>query len=507
MIDQHNSLAEKFLKKWFWLYLFSFIIAPIWYIIKIIISGELTVSEVGILYWIISLIVMISAYNDLGMSESINHFIPQFVAEKRYDKVKTILVYAFIAQMSTGITIAAWFVLWADWLALNYFKSESAIIALKIFAFYFLGINVIQILSMFFSSIQNTFAQKIIELIRMWFTLIATIGIFFFDMSSLINYSYAWIIWLYLWIIFSIWIFIKQYYKKYFKNEKILWEKELFLTIFKYWALVFLWAQAAVILGQIDMQMIIYFLGTTDAGYYTNYLSIIGIPFMIIWPIFALLFPLFSEMHSKWESNKIALVKEIFTNNFMIIWVAFNFFFFTFALPITYVLFWEKFLTSGIILQYSVLFLFFNFLLQINFNILAGVGRVAERVKIISIAVIINIITNLIFIHYMWVAGAAVATGIGWIIIWAMSEYVIRWEYKISIAWKNIFINIFTLGSFSAISLTIFWNYQKYIEMFSRIEWFFILLWIGGIYFCIFAGINYSMFKNFILEVKKLKNG
>ena len=507
MIDQHNSLAEKLLKKWFWLYLFSFIIAPIWYIIKIIISGELTVSEVGILYWIISLIVMISAYNDLWMNESINHFVPKFVTEKRYDKVKTILAYAFIAQMGTGVTIAAGFFFWADWLALNYFKSESAIIALKIFAFFFLWINIIQVLSMFFISIQNTFAQKITELIRTWCTLIGTIWVLFYDLSSLANFSYAWILWLYLWIIFSIWIFIKQYYRKYFKNEKILWEKKLFLTIFKYWSLVFLWAQASVILWQIDMQMIIWFLGTTDAGYYTNYLSIIGIPFMIIWPIFALLFPIFSEMHSKWESNKIAIVKEIFTNNFMIIWIAFNFFFFTFALPITYVLFWEKFLSSGTILQYSILFLFFNFLLQINFNILAWVGRVAERVKIISIAVVINIITNLIFIHYIWVAGAALATGIGWIIIWAMSEYVIRWEYKILIDWKNIFVNIFILGIFSGILLTIFWNYQKYIEMFSRIEWFFMLLWIGGIYFCIFAGINYSMLKNFILEVKKLKNG
>jgi len=46
MIDQYASLGEKFLKKGFWLYLFSFIIAPMGYIIKIIISGELTVEEV-----------------------------------------------------------------------------------------------------------------------------------------------------------------------------------------------------------------------------------------------------------------------------------------------------------------------------------------------------------------------------------------------------------------------------------------------------------------------------
>jgi O-antigen/teichoic acid export membrane protein len=46
--------------------------------------------------------------------------------------------------------------------------------------------------------------------------------------------------------------------------------------------LILLASQAGTILSQIDMQMIIYMLGMTDAGYYTNYLSIIGIPFMII---------------------------------------------------------------------------------------------------------------------------------------------------------------------------------------------------------------------------------
>jgi hypothetical protein len=45
MIQEYGSLAEKFLKKGFWLYLFSYILAPIGYIIKIIISGNISVSE------------------------------------------------------------------------------------------------------------------------------------------------------------------------------------------------------------------------------------------------------------------------------------------------------------------------------------------------------------------------------------------------------------------------------------------------------------------------------
>jgi len=43
------------------------------------------------------------------MTESINHFVPKFVTEKRFDKVKSILLYALIAQMSTGISIALFF--------------------------------------------------------------------------------------------------------------------------------------------------------------------------------------------------------------------------------------------------------------------------------------------------------------------------------------------------------------------------------------------------------------
>jgi hypothetical protein len=35
------------------------------------------------------------------MTDSLSYFIPKFITEKRYDKVKTILTYALIAQMST----------------------------------------------------------------------------------------------------------------------------------------------------------------------------------------------------------------------------------------------------------------------------------------------------------------------------------------------------------------------------------------------------------------------
>ncbi|MDD2907185.1 MAG: oligosaccharide flippase family protein [Candidatus Gracilibacteria bacterium] len=502
MIEEHNSLAEKFLKKGFWLYIFSFIIGPIGYIIKIIISNELTVSDIGILYGVISLITLVSAYNDIGLTDSLNFFVPKFITEKRYDKVKSILTYALIAQMTTGISIALFFFFGSDFLANNYFDSQKADEVLKIFAFFFLGINIFQILSTFFLVVQNTFYNKIIELIRMCFVLLFTIGIYVLDLGNIINYSYAWLFGLYIGIIIAISIFIKKYYNLYLKNEKILWDKILFKQIFKYALTIFIGMQASVILGQMDMQMIIYMIGTTPAGYYTNYLSIISIPFMLIGPIFALLYPMFSQMSSKGEIDKIKLVKSIFQKNFLVLSIAFSILFFVFAEKLTIILFGEKFIQSGVILKYSILFLAFNFLLQMNGNILASIGKVKERLKIVFIAIVLNFFMNLLLIKSIGAPGAALATGIGWFFIWIMGEYYLGKEYIVGFDFKYIFKNLIVLTS-----IGIFTHFYI-IPLFNDLNRLNGLIWFcifSSIYFLIFMILNIGDFKFVLNEIKKLK--
>lgn len=502
MIEEHWSLAEKFLKKWFWLYIFSFIIGPIWYIVKIIISNELTVSDIWILYWVISLITLVSAYNDLWLTDSLNFFVPKFITENRYDKVKSILTYALIAQMTTGISIALFFFFGSDFLANNYFDSPKADGVLKIFAFFFLWINIFQIMSTFFMVVQNTFYNKIIEFVRMSFILLFTIWIYFLDLWNIINYSYAWLFWLYIWIIIAISIFIKKYYNLYLKNEKILWDKVLFKQIFKYALTIFIGMQASVILGQMDMQMIIYMIWTTPAWYYTNYLSIISIPFMLIWPIFALLYPMFSQMSSKWEIDKIKLVKTIFQKNFLVLSIAFSILFFVFAEKLTIILFWEKFIQSWVILKYSILFLAFNFLLQMNWNILASIWKVKERLKIVFIAIVLNFFMNLILIKTLWAPWAALATGIWWVFIWVMWEYYLGKEYIVWFDFKYLFKNL--------IVLTSIWIFTHFyiIPLFNDLNRINSLIWFcifSSIYFLIFMILNIWDFKFVLNEIKKLR--
>ncbi|QFR39037.1 oligosaccharide flippase family protein [Candidatus Gracilibacteria bacterium 28_42_T64] len=504
MTEQHKTLSEKFLTNTFWLYLLSYIIAPIGYIIKIILTGELSVEEIGIIYGIISLVTLIGAFNDFGITESLKYFIPRFLNEGNYGKIKNILFYSISIQTISSTIIASLLYIFSNNIAVGYFHNVEAVQTIQIFCIFFIGINFFQIITTFFLAIQNTYYSKIIDLIRLVSSLLFTFLLIFLNKTSLEYFSYMWIVGLGFGLIAGISIFYNKFYKVYLKKIPISFDKKLFKTVIKYALLVFMGAQAATILSQIDMQMIIYLLGTKEVGLYTVYLSIIGIPFLLLGPIFALLMPVFSDLHSKNKIDGIKKIKGLLSNNFIVIGFTFNALFFIFAHVITFILFGENYKISGNILQYSILFLIFNFLLQINFNILAGIGKVTARVKIISIAIIINFTLNLIFLKTIGVEGAALATGIGWIIIWGMSEIYLGKKYFINYDIKFLTKNLFFIGFFSVFAyygvLPIFEGIGRGLSILYMI--IFSLLWFG-----LFGILNGDKVKNFTLEIKKLRKG
>ncbi len=347
------------------------------------------------------------------MTESLNKFIPEFATQKKYDKVKLSLFYAFCVQIITWIILFLFFYFFAWFVATNYLQSPESINVVKTLSFYYLWINIFGLISTFFRAIQNTFLHKLWDFVRMIFVFWMCLFFFLTKTWNIENYSLSWLTWIYAWMIFWTILFYFKYYRVYLKDEKIYLDKTLIKKIFSYSILVFISAQASTILSQMDMQMILYFLWNKDAWFYTNYLSLINIPVMLLGPIFLITLSIFSQLHSSGEIEKIKKAKELLSSTFIIISTSLNIFFFVFSKQIALFFFWEKFLTSWVILKYSILFLVFNFLLQINFSILAAIWQLKERLRIISIAIIFNWLLNLIFIKFIWAAWAALATWLG----------------------------------------------------------------------------------------------
>ena len=70
-----------------------------------LVSRTLSVEDIGIIYSIIGLITMISSYNDLGLTEALQYYLPHYLIDKEYNKAKTLIIFTRGMQFVTGILI------------------------------------------------------------------------------------------------------------------------------------------------------------------------------------------------------------------------------------------------------------------------------------------------------------------------------------------------------------------------------------------------------------------
>lgn len=108
---------------------------------------------------------------------------------------------------------------------------------------------------------------------------------------------------------------------------------------FRYALATLLTANIGVILSQVDMQLIILLLGSEATGYYSNYLSLLNIPFIFIAPLFGFLFPVISELHGRENKSKMQLIHQEFSLYFSIVGIWLSVFLYQFGEPMAILFF------------------------------------------------------------------------------------------------------------------------------------------------------------------------
>lgn len=189
-----NFSTQNILKNSFWIYLFSYIGAPLGYLTRMLISRDTSVEELGFLYSLIGFIGLLSAYNGLGLTEALKYFIPKYLAENKLNHIKTVLIWSMIAQILMGILIVGGLYFGSDYLALHYFKTPDVGYFLRIACRYFLGTNILQISTAIFLGFQDAFSSKLMELIQVSSTLLFTIGVFTLQKGEILTYGAGWMV-------------------------------------------------------------------------------------------------------------------------------------------------------------------------------------------------------------------------------------------------------------------------------------------------------------------------
>jgi len=80
--------------------------APVSYGVKMIMTGTVSQEDYGIFVAVISFVMILGSYNDFGMADSLNYFLPEHLHKKDAKKITQTLSIALVTQILSSSCIA-----------------------------------------------------------------------------------------------------------------------------------------------------------------------------------------------------------------------------------------------------------------------------------------------------------------------------------------------------------------------------------------------------------------
>ena len=168
-----------------------------------------------------------------------------------------------------------------------------------------------------------------------------------------------------------------------------------------------------------------------------------------------------------------------------------------------YILLWTKFTFSWTLLSCWVIFSLFTTFSSFNFNVLAWMWKIRERVKFIWIALITSLLT-LVLIRRIWIYWWVLALWTWYIALRFLSFRELYKENKFTVNWKLLINNVIVC----TIMWIVVWKFKDWIFIFDDLEryrnlWKILLIWLCM--WWIFVLVNLKQFLALKDEILKLK--
>ena len=439
----------------------SAIAALFGYLVRLVMARTLSMEDFGLFYAVFAFLGLFGIFKTLGFDKALIRFIPEFLHEKKYNELKSSIVYAASIQLITSIISILIVYFLSSYLASNYFHNEKARIVLILMAVSFMFDSFTQVLKFAFQGFKKMSYFSGIDLVRMIIILIVIL------IGAWLNYDILGPVLAYiispalLTIIFGL-LLIKVFPQ--FTKSKLIFEKNLFKKVSRYGIFVLATSFAGFILWYTDTIMITYFLGLTSVALYNVALPTAKLFLYFPRAIGGIFLPLTSEFWAKKEDALlIAGIESLYKYSAIIIIPA-VFIVFSFSGPIISVFFGSNYIGAGNALKILIIGMIFATINSISINIFSGIGKPEINSKIVYSAAAFNFIANLVMIPLWGINGAAFTTTLSYLImmvmglidtrrfitvklpIWIWAKTLIAGLALVALVWalkKSISLNVF----------------------------------------------------------------
>ncbi|MFH0875111.1 MAG: flippase [archaeon] len=422
--------------------IFAFLILSniIAYLIRVIYARTLTPAEYGLFYAVLGFLNFFIIFRDLGLSETLIKYIPEFELKNDKSKIKSAIVLVCIVQFGMSILFVSAFFLLSDFLAVNYIKGVDASLystvssIIKIVGLSFLVDGFGEVIVNSLNGLQKTKYYALEDFLRNLATLI--IVLLLINHIDNVNIpAFAQLGAFAITCIVMIVLFLKSF--DFFKY-KINIDKKLIKLMFSYSLKILIGTGAGIMIGYASTIILTVFAGVESVGIFNVALPTSMLLFIFSRPFGQILSPMASELWAKNEKEKIKEILSLVYHYLFILILPIVMTFISYPDLIIRIVFGSKYLASHLsifgqsisqaslamqILAGGMIFLVFA---QINFGVIASIGKPLLRTKAAYVSAITGIICALLLVPTIGVVGAAIATAISNAVLYLMSHIYIK---------------------------------------------------------------------------------
>lgn len=356
-------------------------------------------------------------------------FVSKFRAEQKSHLVKSSIITSLVAITGASLLISGLVIGLSEFLASSYFEASRAVPVLIILSIWFFFMSFHNFLAATLRGFKDFFGKTLGEIIR---NLTPVVGVIVFSLSIDLGLVSASIFYLIGPIISAILFYTLLKRRHYGKMPETSgsFSKPLLKKMVTFGLPLILSGTAVSVIGSTDTLMLTGLRPLGDVGLY-QVARLTKPVLMYFGAALAMpLFPVVSELWAKGDKKTLQNTLKILTKFSFILMIPVALIFLTFPEMIIRIFFGAKYLAAANAMRILAVASVFWVMGRSFESTLSGIGKTTLVLRAIGSAAIFNIIANLLLIPLYGATGAAIATGLSFLISFILCIYYSRREIE-----------------------------------------------------------------------------
>src|SRR3989338_1179684 len=479
-----TNYAKKAFRNIAIVYTFSLFAAALGYLVRIYFARNLATDEFGLFYAIVAFLGLFSMFKSMGFDRALIYFIPKFIAESSYQKIKDSVIYSGTVLLVTNGVFLTLIFAFRNFLAEHFFNNSQATYVLMILAVSFFIDHFVVLVKYTAQGLQRMGIFSGIDLVRMILIAIAS----FVALSlghGLLGISIAYVAaHLILFAIFYPIIFRKKL--NLLAENQFSWNKALLNELFSFGKHMILLYLGGILIGYSDTLMLTYFRSLEEVGVYSAVY-----PFMImLWyfpsSIANVFLPITSELWNKKLIGPLQKGMKLLYRYTLIIILPASSLLFVFAKDILLIFYGADYVVGSPALKILAIAIIFYSVHLINSSVFTGIGSPQTHTRIVIAGGPLNIVLNYFLIPVYGIVGAAIGTAVAYFVMNSVGIILLKkrnlmtppyWEWFKTLLLTLLFLGVtsylnwnITLGLFIKIPLILVVSVSAYVLFFFLLK-------------------------------------